>query len=99
MLSGPMRLRRQRSVYARRRSGQWRLPVAGGILVLLIGAACWAPNALAPLKPADQQPMAPIAQAAPGAALAVPVAGLPPSLLGAAATPTPLPTRVPTPVV
>jgi hypothetical protein len=102
MLNGPMRLRRQRSVYARRRSGHWRLPIAGGILVLIIGAACWAPlptTVLAPLaqRPANQPAAAPIAQAEPGAAVAAPVPGRSPALL--VVTPTPLPTRVPTPIV
>src|SRR5690349_9424311 len=52
MLGGPMRLRRRRAVHAGRRSGRWRLPLSGGVLALILGAACLAPlapSALAPL--------------------------------------------------
>jgi hypothetical protein len=97
-----MRLRSRRSVHAGRRSAGWRLPVTGGIFVLVIGAACWAPltpTVLAPLagdlvtaRPAAAGP--PLVSAAAAAAVVLPT--LVPRV---AATSTPQPAAAPTPFV
>jgi Peptidase_C39 like family len=95
-----MRLRRQRAISTRRRPRQWRLPVTGGIFVLIIGAACLAPlasNPLAPMRQIEEPAMAPLMPVEASAAAASAAAVAPPSVLAIVATPTP--TRVPTPVV
>src|SRR5579859_5216202 len=98
-MSGPLRLRTRRAAHAGRRSGpRWRLPLTGGVFVLLIGAACWAPLAptvLAPLT-GDQPVTAPVAPVGAGAVAAAPVAAAPPLAVLAL---TPSPTAQPEPVV
>ncbi|MBV9329391.1 MAG: C39 family peptidase [Chloroflexi bacterium] len=98
-----MRLRDHREVRARRQSTRWRFAAAGGVLTLMIGAACLAPLAPAALAPHVSGPStasaaAPVAPAASGAgAAAVPVV---PTAIVFKPTPTPAPTlAVPTPVV
>jgi Peptidase_C39 like family len=98
-----MRLRRHRAVRAGRRPGRWRMPlVAGGILAVVVGAACWAPlkpTVLAPLasgnsvaQPLDAQ--GGVVGAAPQPVVAVPLAIVP------TVTPIPLqPVVPPTPAV
>ena len=79
MFDGPIRLRRRRTIRAGRRSGRWRLPLTGGILALIIGAACWAPLAprtLAPIVAVDPSLVGTGAQAAPEPAMARPVAAM-----------------------
>jgi hypothetical protein len=108
MLGGPIRLREHRAVHARRPSSRWRWPVIGGIFVLIIGAACWAPYAptvLAPGAPASgAEPAAPPVAAAAAVAPSVPdvpavvAAALPAAIVPALPTPTAMPV-VPTPVV
>ena len=98
MFDGPIRLRRRRAIRAGRRSGRWRLPLAGGILALIIGAACWAPLAprtLAPSVVVDPS----LSEAAPPPALAQTAGVVPPAVAVIAATPTVAPTTVPTPAV
>ncbi|HEY2593992.1 MAG TPA: hypothetical protein VGK33_08845, partial [Chloroflexota bacterium] len=98
-----MRLRDHREVRARRPNAQWRLAVAGGVLALLIGAACLAPLAgLGPGASGDGElSAATVATPAPigGGAGA---GGVKPKATAVAtaskATSTPAPTAVPTPV-
>jgi Peptidase_C39 like family len=102
MFDGPIRLRRRRTIHAGRRSGRWRFALAGGILALLIGAACWAPlapNGLAPIVKVDPAAGGRGAQAAVEPALAESAAAFAPLDAGVGATPTPLSPAVPTPVV
>src|SRR5450631_4456083 len=102
MFDGPIRLRRRRTIHAGRRSGRWRFALAGGILALLIGAACWAPlapNALAPIVNVDPVAAGRGAQAAQPAMAASAAAMVPLEAGVVAAAPTPLPPAVPTPVV
>ncbi|HEY1296076.1 MAG TPA: C39 family peptidase [Chloroflexota bacterium] len=100
-----MRLRDRREVHARRPSGRWRFAATGGILTLMIGAAC-----LAPLAPSALSPRASGADNAAAAAAVVPTpapaggAGSQATLPRATSivsrpTSTPAPTLVPTPVV
>src|SRR6266849_4186816 len=99
-MGGPLRLRSRRAAHAGRRSGRWRIPVSGGIFVLVIGAACWAPlapTALAPLTSGDQLAAAPGVGVGAGAVVAAPVAGLP--AMAVLPVPTPAPSRPPQPVV
>jgi hypothetical protein len=100
-MSGLIRLRARRTVYARRRTGRRRLTVVGGTFVLLIGAACLAPlavpAALAPAAAPEAQSQ-PLQAEAPLLAVATPtpVSRAP----GAGATLlVPAPTVQPTPVV
>jgi hypothetical protein len=100
-MGGPIRLRAHRSTQGRRRIIRRRLAAAGGVLALLIGAACLAPLAptvLAPPVPPDQpQGNAPAALAA--AVAAVPTVITPPRLAVVAPQPSPTATPQPTPVV
>ncbi len=109
-----MRLRDRREVSARRPSGQWRLAAAGGVLALIVGAACLAP--LSPLSsrasgassPADAAVMTPATVGGgAGAGGVQPHATTTSSTTSAATTATvlpkptstPAPTAIPTPVV
>src|SRR5258708_24160841 len=81
-MGGPLRLRSRRAAHAGRRSGagRWRIPVGGGILALVVGAACWAPlapTALAPLTAGDQPAAIPVVAADAGAMVAAPAAAVP----------------------
>ena len=95
-----MRLRRRRAVYAGRRQRGWRLPLAGAVLVLLIGVACWAPQltptALAPLG-ATPEAAPPSAQLAAQPVPAAGPAGGPAVSIGMPAVPVPVPVALPTP--
>jgi hypothetical protein len=100
MLDEPMRLRRRRAVSTRRRPRQWRFPIAGGIVVLVIGAACWAPlgsSALVPIRHADPPATAPLAQPATPALLVNAVTAPPAPVVAPVPTRTAIP--LPTPVV
>ena len=102
MFDGPIRLRSRRTIRAGRRSGRWRLPLTGGILALIIGAACWAPLAprtLAPIVAVDPSLAGAGAQAAAGPGLAHSPGRWRRWWCGWRDTPTPLATAVPTPVV
>lgn len=103
-MGGAMHLRRQRTrtAFGSRRTGpgRWRLPAAGGIFALVMGAACWAPlapTALAPVVPAEPVPVPVVG----GAVIAAPAAVVPtPSPKAAVASaPTPLPTLVVVPTL
>src|SRR5579859_1225154 len=99
-MGSPLRLRTHRVVRAGRRPWRWRLPLGGGILALLIGAACWAPlspKALAPLSAGDQPPAAPVAAMGSGAVMAAPVAAT--ARVPVVVVPTPAPVAPPQPVV
>jgi hypothetical protein len=99
MTGGPIRLRNRRVVRARRSSGYWRLPVAGGVFAVLVSAACWAPlapTALAPAAPSDSSvPNAVLADAGAGStrlgvAIAPAVSVPTPTLAPRAVPPTPV---------
>src|SRR5258708_16555019 len=81
-MGGPLRLRSRRAAHAGRRSGAgyWRIPVGGGILALVVGAACWAPlapTALAPLAAGDQPAAISLVATGAGAVVAAPVVPAP----------------------
>ncbi|MCA1647275.1 MAG: C39 family peptidase [Chloroflexi bacterium] len=92
-MGGPMRLRSRRAVRARRRPTRWHLRViGGGLLVLIIGAACWAPlapTALAPLTGGNQSAATPLGATTPAAVAALPAVAVPAvvSVAGVVATP------------
>lgn len=63
MQEGPIYLRQHRAAVARRHGAWWRLPLLGGVVAVVIGAACWGPiapsvfgpgAALAPLSTVPQ---------------------------------------------
>jgi len=96
-----MRLQDRREVRARRQHGRWRLAATGGVLALMVGAACLGP--LAPSAPSAAGGANASAAAAPTPAGAGAGAGavLPKVTAGPTSLPTPTaaPTSVPTPVV
>jgi hypothetical protein len=98
-----MRLRERRAS-TRGRSAKSRLLAAGGILVVLVGAACLAPlasTAFAPVAPADEQPgtvASSVLAAGAGPAVAV-VVPLPATPQVPAVRSVPTATPIPTPVV
>ena len=97
-----MRLQDRREVRARRQHGRWRLAATGGVLALMVGAACWA--RWRPLAPSASGARTASAAAAPtpaGAGSRSPAPSCRRSPPGPASLPTPTaaPTVVPTPVV
>ena len=96
-MAGPIRLRARRATYAKRRGVKRRLLGVGGVLAVLVGAACWAPlasTALAPTHSAVDSP-AQVLAVVPVPATAAPIA----TRSVPAIAPLPTPTVVPTPVV
>ncbi|MBV9577402.1 MAG: C39 family peptidase [Chloroflexi bacterium] len=96
-----MRLRDHREVRARRQDARWRIAAAGGVLALMIGAACLVPVAAGALAARSTAPSSGTSTAAPAGTGAAAAIALAPKTtpVAARATPTRAPTLIPTPVV